>query len=212
MPERPERLAAVVLDYGNVLSRPQPREAVARLEALSGLPGEVLWPANWGERVPYDRGVVDGTGYWAAIAARAGRPRWPAATVAELVAADVASWSHVDPDMVAWAGALGRAGVATALLSNAPPELAAFIRERFDWVAGLDGRTFSCDLGAVKPEPAIYASCLAAIGVPAAEALLVDDRKANVDGAVAYGMRGHVFTSRAALAGALRGSGLPLPA
>jgi putative hydrolase of the HAD superfamily len=208
----PERPAAVVLDYGHVLSRPQPPAAVARLEALSGLPGEVLWPAYWGERVPYDRGVVDGAGYWAAVAARLGRQAWPAATVAELVAADVASWSHVDPAMVAWAGALGRAGVATALLSNAPPELAAFIVERFAWVAGLDGRTFSCDLGAVKPEPAIYASCLAAIGVDPADTLLVDDRAANVAGAVEFGMRGHVFTTRAALADALRGSGLPLPA
>ena len=200
-----------MLDYGQVLSRPQPPAALARLEALSGLPAEALWPAYWAERVPYDRGLVDGAGYWAAVAARLGRPGWPAATVAELIAADVASWSHLDPAMVAWAGALGRAGVATALLSNAPRELATFIVERFAWVAALDGRTFSCDLGAVKPEPAIYASCLAAIGVQAADALLIDDREVNVAGAVAAGLRGHLFTTRPALAEALRGSGLPLP-
>jgi hypothetical protein len=35
----------VVLDYGNVLSRPQPAGDLARVEALAELPGQRLWPA-----------------------------------------------------------------------------------------------------------------------------------------------------------------------
>ena len=203
--------AAVVLDYGNVLSRPQPAGDLARVEALAGLPGQRLWPAYWAEREDYDRGTVDGPGYWARIGDRLGRS-WAGQVVTELVRADAESWAHPDPVMVAWAAELARAGVRTALLSNAPADLRDLIVERFAWAAELDQRTFSCEVGAVKPEAGIYAHCLAGLGVEPAQALLVDDRRANVDGAVVAGMAGLVFTTPAALGAGLRGTGLPVPA
>jgi putative hydrolase of the HAD superfamily len=205
------RPAAVVLDYGNVLSRPQPAADRARIEALAGLPAAELWPAYWAERPGYDRGVLDGAGYWARVGERLGRPL-AGPVAAELVEADAESWSHLDPVMVDWAAALAAAGVRTALLSNAPAELRDLIVGRFAWAAGLDQRTFSCDVGAVKPEAGIYEHCLAGLGVEPAQTLLVDDRSDNVDGAVRVGMGGLVFTTPAALAADLRPSGLPLPA
>ena len=46
----------------------------------------------------------------------------------------------------------------------------------------------------LKPDPAIYYRALHRFGLQAHEALFVDDRKINVEGAEAVGMHGHLFT------------------
>ena len=86
------------------------------------------------------------------MAERLGR-RLAGPALAELTSADTESWSHLDPVMVRWAASLAAAGVRTALLSNAPAELRDLIVGRFAWAAGLDQRTFSCEVGSVKPKP-----------------------------------------------------------
>jgi 2-haloacid dehalogenase len=60
----------------------------------------------------------------------------------------------------------------------------------------------------VKPDPAIYRLALARFGVEADQALFVDDRAENVEGARAVGMRGHVFTDAVTLRDELATSGL----
>lgn len=206
-----EDLRAVVLDYGGVLCRHQRPDALERIAALAGVPGERLWPVYWAEREPYDRGTLDGPAYWARVAEVLGAGPPDPARAAALVEADTLSWTELDEGMVGWVAALGAAGVRTALLSNAPPELRDHVLERFGWAAGFDVRTFSCDLGAVKPEPGIYRACVEALGVEPGQALFVDDRQVNVEGAVAAGLQGHLFDGAAGLAGRLAGSGLPLP-
>jgi 2-haloacid dehalogenase len=46
----------------------------------------------------------------------------------------------------------------------------------------------------LKPDPAIYYRALDRFGLRPAEALFVDDREINVEGAEAVGMHGHLFT------------------
>jgi 2-haloacid dehalogenase len=46
----------------------------------------------------------------------------------------------------------------------------------------------------LKPDPALYYRALDRFGLEPAAALFVDDRKINVEGAEAVGMRGHLFT------------------
>jgi HAD superfamily hydrolase (TIGR01509 family) len=48
----------------------------------------------------------------------------------------------------------------------------------------------------MKPDPAIYRLALERLAVPASAAVFIDDVAANVDAAVAIGMRGLVFQSR----------------
>lgn len=50
-----------------------------------------------------------------------------------------------------------------------------------------------------KPDPRIYALALERFGVAAGDTLFVDDRAENVAGAIAAGMRGHLFTDAAGL-------------
>lgn len=60
----------------------------------------------------------------------------------------------------------------------------------------------------MKPDPAIYYLALDRFGVRAQDALFIDDRQINVDGALAVGMRAHLFTSAEDLRARLVDEGL----
>ncbi|HEU0098642.1 MAG TPA: HAD family phosphatase [Allosphingosinicella sp.] len=60
----------------------------------------------------------------------------------------------------------------------------------------------------LKPDPAIYYLALDRFGLKPAQALFVDDRKINVEGAEAVGMRGHLFTGAENLRARLEAEGL----
>jgi 2-haloacid dehalogenase len=60
----------------------------------------------------------------------------------------------------------------------------------------------------LKPDPAIYYLALDRFGLRPEQALFVDDRRINVDGAEAVGMHGHLFTGAEDLRRRLAGEGL----
>ena len=60
----------------------------------------------------------------------------------------------------------------------------------------------------LKPDPAIYYLALDRFGLKAAEALFIDDREINVEGARAVGMKAHLFTAAEDLRLRLEAEGL----
>jgi 2-haloacid dehalogenase len=60
----------------------------------------------------------------------------------------------------------------------------------------------------LKPDPAIYYLALDRFGLQPADALLVDDREINVEGALAVGMAAHLFTDAGGLRARLEAEGL----
>jgi 2-haloacid dehalogenase len=60
----------------------------------------------------------------------------------------------------------------------------------------------------LKPDPAIYYLALDRFGLKPAEALFIDDRAINVEGAEAIGMRAHLFTGAEDLRRRLEAEGL----
>lgn len=62
----------------------------------------------------------------------------------------------------------------------------------------------------MKPDAAIYHLALARFGLAAQDAVFVDDRQDNVDGAAAVGMHALLFTGAEALRGDLRALGFSL--
>ena len=60
----------------------------------------------------------------------------------------------------------------------------------------------------LKPDPAIYYLALRRFGLKPEEALFVDDREINVEGARAIGMRAHLFTDATDLRARLTAEGL----
>lgn len=60
----------------------------------------------------------------------------------------------------------------------------------------------------LKPDPAIYYLALRRFGLKPEEALFIDDRQINVEGAEAVGMHAHLFTTAENLRERLRAEGL----
>lgn len=60
----------------------------------------------------------------------------------------------------------------------------------------------------LKPDPALYLLALRRFGIGPDEALFIDDRRINVEGAHAVGMKGHLFTTAADLRDRLEKEGL----
>jgi putative hydrolase of the HAD superfamily len=88
--------------------------------------------------------------------------------------------------------ALHGRGVKTGLVANAWPEPARVLRadaEAFGLAEHLDVMVFSTDVGARKPEPAIFLQALEQLGVEPTAAMYVGDRlEADVQGAANVGM------------------------
>lgn len=98
---------------------------------------------------------------------------------------DPASWTPY-PDTAAVLGGLHRRGVRTAVVSN----IAFDLRPAFETVGGVgvvDEFVLSFEVGAVKPDKAIFQTALDRLGVPAERALMVGDSDEADGGARALG-------------------------
>jgi putative hydrolase of the HAD superfamily len=176
---------------------------------LTGARAALFAEAYWRHRPDYDRGLISGAAYWQRVGADLGAQLSPE-RIGELVREDAMSWARLNERMVGWLNALVAAGIPTGILSNMARDTWELLGSRFDGLASL---TLSFEVGAVKPERAIYLRCLEALGVEPAEALFVDDRRENVEAAQAVGMEALVFEDEDALAAELERLGLdwPLP-
>ncbi|MCL1965381.1 MAG: HAD-IA family hydrolase [Firmicutes bacterium] len=75
------------------------------------------------------------------------------------------------------------------IVSDAPPSTRR-IMTGLGVMAYMDGATFSCDLGVIKPDPRIYRRTLDLLRVAPEEAVFVDDSPVCLAGAEALGIRG----------------------
>jgi 2-haloacid dehalogenase len=200
------RATAVVFDVGNVLYGWDPEAFLARqipedVARLAFIEETDLW--SWHD-------ALDG-----------GRPFAEAA--AELserlpdYAAHIAAWgdrfgetiTDPVPGVHAIVEALDARGVPLFAITNFsadfwPPFRAreeAFFRRFRDIVVSGEEKL-------LKPDPAIYYRALDRFGLKPAEALFVDDRAINVEGARAVGMPAHLFTNAEDLRARLQAEGL----
>ena len=116
----------------------------------------------------------------------------------ELWAADFRSWLSINPGTIEVLADLKAGGTTLALLSNAGPDFGSYFRH-----GPLGGFFAACyvsgELGLLKPHPQIYRHVLDDLGISAAQAVFIDNREANVRGAGALGITGHLFTDPTAL-------------
>ena len=182
----------VVFDVAGVLL---PAGAAVRPLAVElGVEAAELAPAYWAARDDYDRGGSS-IAFWTRVTASVGRPIGPDGG-ARLDAIDAAGWTSISAEAEELLAALGRAGVPLALLSNAPPALAARARAA-PWSARFGVRLFSCDVGAVKPGAAIYAEAERRLGLTGDAIVFFDDRQPNVDAAAGRGWSATRWTGAA---------------
>ena len=185
----------VIFDYGEVISLMPSADDRTVITGLAGVKhdSESFWNAYFAHRDGLDLGNAGVAAYWQSIADDIGAS-WDDARVHELWAADFRSWLSINPDTIEVLADLKAGGTRLALLSNAGPDYGSYFRH------GPLGDFFqafyvSGELNLLKPHPEIYRYILRDLGISAAEAVFVDNREANVRGAEAVGITGHVFTS-----------------
>jgi putative hydrolase of the HAD superfamily len=182
---------ALILDYGEVLSLPQPPKALARMAETIGANTDAFAPAYWRHRRAYDLGLPAGE-YWQRVAddlSIAGRP-----PVTELVALDVDSWMSFREEMWQFAAEARAGGIRTAVLSNGIRDVLARLDVERPLTAHFDVVVISFEVGCVKPDPEIFQLTLDRLGVAPADALFVDDRLENIEGARRLGIDTFHFT------------------
>lgn len=87
----------------------------------------------------------------------------------------------------------------TAILSNTSPSHWKKVMAISSLARSIPAAFTSFDIGAMKPDPAAYRHAVKALGVLPHEILFIDDLKENIDGAIACGMKGIVYTDPASL-------------
>jgi 2-haloacid dehalogenase len=121
-------------------------------------------------------------------------------------------WQEMVPgaidESVALLHELDRRGVPLYAITNWNQDKFRETRIRFPFLNLFRDIVVLGEEGIIKPDPAIFQMCLERNGLTAGESLFIDDSLKNVTGAEAVGIRGHHFTSPAALRAALRGLGL----
>jgi putative hydrolase of the HAD superfamily len=197
--ERMARPAGLILDYGNVLSRPQDQTCMDEAARRLGTDAAAFRAAYWRHRPAYDADLPAAR-YWQRVA-DAVRPGALAPDELEwLIATDVASWSVQHDEVWALAARFRAAGGRAAFLSNSGPEVMARVRADHPLETCFDAVVISCEVGLSKPDPRIFRLCLERLGLPAPDVLFVDDRADNVEGAAAVGLQTLQFDGPDALA------------
>ncbi|MEO9325464.1 HAD family phosphatase [Nocardioides sp. C4-1] len=186
----PDRV--LVLDYGEVISRPPSHRARTALAAVADVPLETFEAAYEQHRLELDAGTLSVVGYWTAIGRLLGRS-WSLPTIQQLWALDFTSWLDVEPDVVDLLVELHDGGTRLALLSNAGFDFGDPFRTA-PWSTLMERIYLSAELGIVKPDPAIYQHVLDDLGIDSSDMVFVDNLLVNVEGATSLGITGHHFT------------------
>ena len=101
------------------------------------------------------------------------------------------------PGMLEMIQDLKAKGVGVYGLTNWPAETFAEARRRFRTLANIDKYVVSSSVKLAKPEPEIFQLLLSKYNLKADECVFIDDRKDNVNAAIALGMKGIVYPGTA---------------
>lgn len=205
-------IRGVIFDYGEVLCYRAASNDVRRVADVLEVSEQALRAAYGIDRDAYDRGDIEPSEYWEKTARHAGRTVQPA-RLDLLRAGDVEMWSKVNRAVVDWARGLSQAGLRIGVLSNMHRDMVDYVRKNLDWIRWFDCLTLSSEVRLTKPDPAIYEHCLRGLSVRPEEALFIDDREINCEGARKAGLHAVRFQGLDQLRSALSQFGLPaLPA
>ena len=107
---------------------------------------------------------------------------------------------------------LDRAGVPLFAITNFSADFwAPFVEKERAFFSRFRSIVVSGEVKLLKPDPAIYWLALDRFGLKPPDALFVDDRRINVEGAEAIGLSAHLFTDAPGLRERLEAEGLLPP-
>ena len=185
-------IRGVIFDYGNVLCYMQQLSDLEGMAQVAGIAMPRFRELYWKFRVPYDRSDLNAETYWQKVAAEEGLVL-SREQIAKLVELDLQGWARLNPKTVKWAEQLHGAGLRVGLLSNMPCDLSRYLVAHGGWVSFFHHLTFSCEVRMVKPDPAIYRSCLESLAVAPQQVLFLDDLAPNIEAAAKLGIHSVLF-------------------
>jgi putative hydrolase of the HAD superfamily len=178
------KIDGVIFDYGGVLCFHPTEDQIARAAAKCGLEPREFVKALWKNRTAYDAGQ-DPHEYWREVARIAGRR----------IECEIDFWGRFDTRLLDWIHQLRASGTRIGILSNLPSPLGSHLRTRDGFLDHFDHVTFSFELNVVKPQRAIYEHAVRGLNVAPQNALFLDDRPENIEGARAAGLQAELFTT-----------------
>jgi putative hydrolase of the HAD superfamily len=185
---------AVVVDIGGVLEFTPPTGWPQRWEAELGLAPGSLGALVDDLRSAGRLGQITEAQWEAAVRDRLGL------SDEQLARFTADMWEEYlgtpNTELIDWVRGL-RARVRTGILSNSFVGAREREQERYGFAQLADVLVYSHEVGAAKPDPAVYRLVCARLGVPPERAVFVDDREQAVAGARAVGMTGVLFGSTA---------------
>ncbi|MGE5344340.1 MAG: HAD family hydrolase [Acidithiobacillales bacterium] len=183
-------IRALLVDLGQVLVRFDHGLTLRKLEEATGMEAEELRPHVFGPLVgEFDLGQLSAEQFFRAVERSAGLPRIPDGTW-------IAAWRDIfEPDHSALE-ALGRVrrDVPKVLVSNTNALHWEAVLRAFDVRELVDDAVLSFEIGAAKPDRAMYEAALARAGAPPEAVLYADDRADYVAAARALGLPAFVVT------------------
>lgn len=191
----PRKLAAIVCDVGGVLIRTHDWTARIHWAERLGLPMAALeslvFNGDSGRQAQLGR--KSAAEHWAWLGAHFGLSSGELHQFYQ----DFFAGDRLNEEFLAFLASQRRKGIKLGLLSNYFDDARAFWAARYGLPAAVDNLVISAEVGVMKPDPAIYSTCLEALGLEAAEVLFFDDHEPNVDGARNVGMHAAHFTTTA---------------
>lgn len=204
-PRSPVPPQAVVFDLDGVV-RHWNDDLLDEVELAHGLPSRTIMSVAFGRELGRlaVTGILSYTEWMAEVRARVAAAHGPDC----LGALDEweANVGTVDTEMVAVLRALRRR-TTVALLSNGTTRLRRDLHV-LDLLDEFDVVFNTAELGVAKPDPVVFRTVLADLGVAPGAAAFVDDMPENVAGATSVGLHAHRHTAPATTVAFLRDLGL----
>ena len=187
------KFRALILDYGGVICFHPTGQQIAEAAQACGLTQVEFLDAFWKNRLAYDAGQ-DPYDYWRGVAANANRA-FNDTLIHQMIGREIDFWLRFDERVLAWARELREKGVRIGILSNLPRPLGTRLSSDREFMSNFDHATLSFELGVVKPQREIYEHAVQGLKVPPADALFLDDRPENVEGARQAGLQAALYTT-----------------
>ncbi len=191
MAKKPEVIRGIISDFGNVLCAFDVGRFLARLHEWSGLPVKTLRDRIYGSGLHsrYERGDLSSQEFLRLVESAAGVDVPP-----EVFAEGFTDiFTPVEGTQALFRELKGKYRL--ELLSNTNEwHFLRYIRN-VPVFPLFDAVTLSYEVGALKPEPAIYLDALRKLSLPPEECVYIDDVEEYVAGASAVGIRGIRFTN-----------------
>lgn len=181
---------------GVLVVHPDERGWSANLERDLGIPASTLQTAffmrHWDD-------VVHGRATLRARLAPVLRDIAPHLTCDALIAYWFANDAHLNEALLAELASIRDGGVEVHLATVQDHDRARYLWEELDLRSRFDGLHYSAELGCSKPAPSFYERIEARTGFCPQDLFLIDDRIANVEGAIMSGWAAALWTGKETL-------------